>query len=897
MTAIALPPQIINVILPDLNLDNVYRKYPVQLTYVGSRIEFEFGFNKQIMAEIKSMAGAKWHGFETPPRKIWSISNCQRNQFQLACLQGENPYAWFERPIVPLEYARPLRNNQRELTDAAMTYHFHEFAAEMGCIDGDAVIHCNRAGRGFKITLADLYEKFNTATNHNGKRGQRKWDSSVTTYVRSLKGDVLGLNKIKNVLDKGIKSVLKLTLASGKSVRITPDHEICIGYNVFQPAEKLKVGDTVLSNGTWADKDGYVRVGGLKGKHPRWTTGGVYEHILVMEEKIGRTLSEKERVHHINRIRHDNRPQNLELQESDSTHATLHGREGGFKHLHGGRGRVFFVPTIDTVVSIVADGEAHVYDIVCENPHRNFVADGVIVHNCGKSLSAIEVAERAGYPTECWWVSTVSGLKAVECELKKWESQISPTLMTYEGLVKAVKKGYDKPPRVLILDEAHMIKNASAQRSQAAMYTATAMRSAYGYDCYVVEMSGTPAAKCPVDWWHQAEVLAPGFLREGTPALFERRLAFLEYVTDEIGQKYWKRLGWRDDESKCDKCGQPEAYEAHDKLLAVNFGLEFHTYTKSVNEIALLSDRLKGLVSVQFKKDYLDLPDKIYRPINCYPKPNTLRAAQMIARSADSTITALTLLRELSDGFQYTEVKDGMKVCPHCAGGGQVAEYFDPDDDERTFSSTDFLDKEVVDKLVKREYTCPTCKGDKEVVKYNRIAKHVPCPKDEALVGLLEENDEIGRIVIFAGFTGSIDRCVEIARKQQWSVIRVDGRGWMVIDPSGNQIRRDALELWSDLSDTFDTRRVAFIAHPASGGTGLTLTEASMLVYWSNTFNATERTHSSDRIHRPGMDYNRGATIVDLLHLPTDQRVLDVLKDNRRLELLSLGELNECLSI
>ena len=119
------------------------RAYKVPVTYRinGSRIEFvKSPFS--LKDEIKAMAGARWHGNDSDnPRKMWSVANSYRNKFQIEWLEGGNPYAWFDRPIIQHEYPKfgstdfgyfDLMSQQRLMADTGLTYHYQIWAAEMG---------------------------------------------------------------------------------------------------------------------------------------------------------------------------------------------------------------------------------------------------------------------------------------------------------------------------------------------------------------------------------------------------------------------------------------------------------------------------------------------------------------------------------------------------------------------------------------------------------------------------------------------------------------------------------------------------------------------------------------------------------------------------------------------
>lgn len=923
-----------------------------------------------LKSEIKSMAGSRWHGFqEENPRKIWSIEDCPRNRFQLGYLMGEDVYEWFERDLIKHEYRQyklkdietdPM-SQQFEMADAALTYHYQIWGAEMGV--GKGGLPSTKVATPIGWTTLGEIKAGDEVINPDG-----------------------GITRVKGVYPRGRMEMFRVTFSDDSSTVCSADHLWNVrSANRGQPDETLELQEIVsrglrITNGNAkhcipmvspVEYQGSILpvhpylVGYILGNGgPRGYTNVIsipdsetVERLnsmmdiplkqkknseidyIIKDEKVNRFLEEKglrgklpteylfaDVVNRISLLQGlcDSDVYTVETTgvEYSTTSpsfgdgfVTLVQSLGGTCSVSEGyriyasfssdirpfwlsrKAEAYTIPTkyepTRAIKSVESIGDDECICIEVEATNQLYVTDDFIVtHN---TLAAQMVIEHSD--TGWWiWAGPAKSIPNMEREFRLWgfdHDKIRVDFMSYEKLKRIIDEWEpdDPVPDGLVCDEASRCKNASSQRSTAVQILANRIRAVHGFKGYVIEMSGTPSPKKPIDWWSLCEIAWPGFLREGSVRALEQRLAFQVQKTYDSGT-FWKTIGWRDDENKCSECGELEEHPCHHFDSFMGGGEtdeEYHKFVQSKNEVAYMYERLKGLVGTWHKKDCLDLPDKRYRRVECKPKASILRVAKALVDSASNAMIGMTLLRELSDGFQYREEADGMMPCNHCKEAcGEVDEWFIPDEESRVFSNIDMLDKELTARLEKRRVECPKCKGKGEVVRKKRYAREVPCPKEAALRGLLEECEETGRIVVFAGFTGSVDRCVNICRKEGWSVVRCDGRGYQVTLMDGSTVTGvEALDYWADMENN---PRVAFVAHPESGGMSLTLVESRMSVYWSNSFKPEYRTQSEDRIHRKGMDVNLGCTIVDLLHLPTDDRALSIIRENRKLELMTMGE-------
>jgi len=289
-----------------------------------------------------------------------------------------------------------------QVTGGLRPREFSILCGATGCLGGDAIISINRAGKGFKISIRDLYQRSNGIGLWNDN-----FDPGIQTYVRSYDGIRTRLHPIQNVVLSGVKETWRLKADQGRTIRLTPCHRVLTERGWVAARDLRADEDRLAMDCDRPKKSGRVRAklrdtyfGGVK-YHPYSTKANsrrrIVKHRAVFEAKLNnlslddflnicridrskastlRFVNPKtHHVHHKDHNHYNNDPNNLELLAIED-HLREHGDVNNFN-----AGTIQWV----TFRGFDRVGVEAVYDIECEDPHHNFVADGLIVHNSGKT--------------------------------------------------------------------------------------------------------------------------------------------------------------------------------------------------------------------------------------------------------------------------------------------------------------------------------------------------------------------------------------------------------------------------------------------------------------------------------------------------------------------------------
>lgn len=151
------------------------------------------------------------------------------------------------------------------------------------------------------------------------------------------------------------------------------------------------------------------------------------------------------------------------------------------------------------------------------------------------------------------------------------------------------------------------------------------------------------------------------------------------------------------------------------------------------------------------------------------------------------------------------------------------------------------------------------------------------CPKLKELTKVIEEGD--GKFIIWANYIYNIEAICNLLKKLygEKSVVSIYG----AVSVDNRTIAVDKFQNDPDVK--------FFVGNPTTGGYGLTLTAASNVIYFSNSYNLEVRQQSEDRAHRIGQKKN--VTYVDILMRNSiDMLIVSALQRKIKISAETLGE-------
>ena len=170
------------------------------------------------------------------------------------------------------------------------------------------------------------------------------------------------------------------------------------------------------------------------------------------------------------------------------------------------------------------------------------------------------------------------------------------------------------------------------------------------------------------------------------------------------------------------------------------------------------------------------------------------------------------------------------------------------------------------------QITCGHLKSDDGTItnfKHKRI---------EELIDVMDEME--GKVIIWANYVHDINEITKALEDEygEGSVVQYYGK-------VSSEDRQIAIKKFQDP----DSPVKYFIGNTQTGGYGITLTAASNVIYYSNSYDLEKRLQSEDRAHRIGQ--HKPVTYVDLIAEKTvDEKIIKALRKKINIATTVMGD-------
>jgi SNF2 family DNA or RNA helicase len=346
------------------------------------------------------------------------------------------------------------------------------------------------------------------------------------------------------------------------------------------------------------------------------------------------------------------------------------------------------------------------------------------------------------------WQSNITKTQQEKLEsLFEIETALHILVMNVEAFstdkgIKFASKFLNSHKVLMAIDESTTIKTPTAKRTKNIINLGK-------YAKYRRIMTGSPITKNPLDLYTQCEFLDPYLLNHSSYYSFRNRYAEMKTM--------------------------------HIRGRSIQVVHAFQN-------LAELSDKVKGFSYRVLKEDCLDLPPKNFIKRHVTLTPNQKKVYQQMKKEAIATLngkvtSTMTVLTQLMRLHQIT--------CGH----------FTADD------------------------------GSTQSVESNRLNE---------LMSVLEETE--GKAIIWANYQLSVSEIIQRIIKEYGKDSYVHYYGL-----TSQEDRQDFIRKFQN-----DPKCRFLIGTPQTGGYGITLTQANTVIYYSNGYDLEKRLQSEDRAHRIG---------------------------------------------